>query len=299
MTRNEALDRLRSASTHQRLKASRFLARNSVSEDLETLRAARANETDFYVKGSLDRAIVRLTDAASPTNENVNAGQDLSEQAMRQVYARATEWVAGMLLHELASPLGLLAFVASREVEDYENSRTKGHLETLQTVFSAIEQLRSASATPMPEEFDLAESIERLVATEFSESAIQINTHGPKPLVINSDAALLRFAICNGLRNAVEAVSALGATGPEAIVTTWGENDVEYWVAILDRGAGLSGPVEAVFEIGKTTRKGHSGFGLPIARAAIEALGGTVGLHPAIGGGTRYELRWEKWPRVS
>ena len=46
--------------------------------------------------------------------------------------------------------------------------------------------------------------------------------------------------------------------------------------------------------VGKTTKKGHSGFGLPIAISAIEALGGTVTLQPASDGGTKYELRWER-----
>jgi signal transduction histidine kinase len=52
--------------------------------------------------------------------------------------------------------------------------------------------------------------------------------------------------------------------------------------------------VESVLGIGKTTKAGHSGFGLPIAKAAIEALGGTLNLQSAIGGGAKYELRWER-----
>jgi signal transduction histidine kinase len=271
------------------------LARDAQPEDLQALRAARAAEADSYARGSLDRAVARLTDALPTPEDAVAEEAEESLRSRRQTQARAAEWVAGLLLHELASPIGLLAYAASREIQDYERSRTKGHIATLQMLFAAIEQLRKASATPKPAEFDLAALINEIVATEFSEVAGTIALHGPQPLLLVSDAALLRFAICNGLRNAVEAVSAEDRehTSPPVVVT-WGETDVDYWVAVLDRGPGLAAPLETVLDIGKTTKKGHSGFGLPIARSAIEALGGTVTLQPASGGGTKYELRWER-----
>jgi signal transduction histidine kinase len=218
-----------------------------------------------------------------------------SLRSRRQIQASAAEWIAGLLLHELASPIGLLAYEASREVPDYERSRTRNHIVTLQMVFTAIEQLRKASATPKASEFDLAALVNEIVTTEFSEVADNIALHGPQPLLLVSDAALLRFAICNGLRNAIEAVSAEANNHSfPPVVVTWGETDVDYWVAVLDRGPGLSAPLEAVLGIGKTTKKGHSGFGLPIALSAIEALGGMVTLQAASDGGTKYELRWER-----
>lgn len=299
MTREEALDLLRSPSTHQRLKASRQLARNAGAEDLDTLQAARSTESDSYVKGSLDRAIARLTETNSSSPADETEDFDVSETSSRQIYARATEYVAGLLLHEIAPPIGLLAFNASREVPNYDRSTTKKHITSLQTIFAAIEQLRTASATPKPAEVDLAGLINSLVETEFVESSVEIATQGPNPLVLISDDGLLRFAICNGLRNAVEAVSATAIEKHEPIVIAWGETDVDYWLSIIDRGSGISGSVEPVFGIGKTTKKGHSGFGLAIARAAIEALNGNVSLQPATGVGTKYELRWEKWQRAS
>lgn len=294
MTREEALAQLGSSSTHARLQASRFLARNAQPPDLPALRAVRAAESSLYVRGSLDRAIERLTSvtpaaAGEPADES-----EISEASRRQIYARATEWIAGLVLHEIASPIGLLAYEASHEVRNYADSRTKAHITTLQMVFAAIEQLRKASATPKPEEFDLANLVSEVVATEFADTADRIAMQGPRPLLLVSDAALLRFAICNGLRNAVEAVAALQGPDLAPVVVTWGETDVDYWVSVLDHGPGIAGPVESVLGIGKTTKAGHSGFGLPIASAAIEALGGTLTLQSATGGGAKYELRWEK-----
>lgn len=161
-------------------------------------------------------------------------------------------------------------------------------------VFAAIEQLRKASATPRPTELDLASLTRQIVETEFVDQRDLIALHGPQPMLLMSDEALLRFAICNGLRNAIEAVgiSARGDSSP--IVITWGGTDTDYWLAILDRGPGIPTSIGSVLGIGKTTKEGHSGFGLPIAVAAMEAQGGTITLGPGARGGTRFELRWPR-----
>lgn len=295
MNRDEALQQLASGSTHLRRRAARVLVRDAQVDDLPTLRSARANEGDSYARSSLDRALARLTNAIPTAAVVVSDETEESMRSRRQIQARAAEWIAGLLLHELASPIGLLAYAASREVPEYEHSRTKNHIVTLQMVFAAIEQLRKASATPKLAEFDLAALITEIVGTEFAEVADNIALHGPQPLLLVSDTALLRFGICNGLRNAIEAVSVgTGKHSSPPVVVTWGETDVDYWVAVLDRGPGLTAPLEAVLGVGNTTKKGHSGFGLPIALAAIEALGGMVTLQAASEGGTKYELRWER-----
>jgi sensor histidine kinase regulating citrate/malate metabolism len=134
-----------------------------------------------------------------------------------------------------------------------------------------------------------------IVSAEVPDSqAPEVSLVGPKPMIVTSDPTLVRLAVYNGLRNALEAVAPAVPDEPDPIVITWGETDIDYWIAILDRGAGIVGPLEAAFEIGKSTKKGHSGFGLAIARQAIETLGGSVLLAPAAQGGARYEARWER-----
>ena len=295
MSREEALTLLSSGSSHLRRTAARLLAREAHSGDLPALRAARAAEADHYARGALDRAIARLTEVVPVTGDSVaDEETEESKHSKQQIQARATEWVAGLLLHELAPQIGLLAFAASREVPGFEQSRTRSHIVTLQKVCSAIEQLRKASATPKPVDLDLAALIRQIVEEEFAESRELIALHGPQPTLLKSDDALLRFAICNGLRNAIEAVAGAQNAAQPLVIIAWGETDVDCWVSVLDRGVGISASIENVFGIGKTTKQGHSGFGLPIAAAAIEALGGTVSLQPATGGGTKYELRWDR-----
>ena len=285
---------LSSGSTHERLKAARFLARNAHAGDLAVLRGARQVETVSYVKTSLDLAIGRLSNLPTADRPDPADEFDVPEEIKRQIRGQAVEWIAGLLLHEISSSIGLVKRSASREIQDYENSKTKRHLESVQRIFDAIELLQNAAAVPKPEQFDLAELLRDIAAEATDGSGIDVSLLGPKPLMIMSDRALVRLVVSNGVRNAFEAVA--GSTPPDLhpIVITWGETDVDYWVSVSDKGVGIVGPVEFAFEIGKSTKQGHSGFGLAIARQAVETLGGTVVLQPAAEGGARYEARWER-----
>lgn len=295
MTREEAIRLVTSGSTHERLRAARFLARNAQSSDISALRRARQTETVSYVKASLDSAIARLSNLPPALAPDPDDEFDVPDELRRQIRAQAVEWIAGLVLHEIASPIGLIKRTASREISDYESSRTKRHLDSIERIFEAIEQLKGAAAVPRPERFDLSELLSDIISAETRASgAPEPSLVGLRPLMVTSDPALVRLAICNGVRNALEAVSAANLDEPHPIVITWGQTDVDYWVAVLDRGVGLVGPPEAAFEIGKSTKQGHSGFGLAIARQAIETLGGTVVLQPAAQGGARYEARWER-----
>jgi signal transduction histidine kinase len=295
LTREDALQLLGAGSTHERLKSARFLARNAQASDLLTLRHARQTETVSYVRTSLDLVIARLSNfssiaAADPVDEF-----DVPDALKRQIRNQAVEWVAGLLLHEIASPIGLAKRSASRDISDYDASKTKRHLERVERIFEAIEQLKGAAGVPRVEQFDLFELLSDIVITEAgSDRESQVALVGPKPMMVSSDPTLIRLAICNGVRNAFEAVATAHADEPNPIIITWGQTDIDYWVAVLDRGAGIIGPSEGAFGIGKSTKQGHSGFGLAIARQAMETLGGTVALEPAAQGGARYEARWER-----
>lgn len=294
MTHEEALEGLGSSSAHDRLKAVRFLARNFTPADVTTLRHALRSETVAYVRAALEVAIKRASDSSVPAVGETAEEYEVPPDVRRQIRNEVTEELAGQILHEIASPVGLIASAAAREIPNFEHSRTKRHVENLRRVFEAIEQLKCAAGVPKPEEFDLAELLAEIVAEEIGERPVDASLHGAKPMLITSDPALVRLAVSNGIRNAVEAVLDAAPNEPHPVVVTWGETDVDYWVAVLDRGRGITGPTESAFGIGKTTKKGHSGFGLAIARQAIETLGGQCSLQPATEGGARFEIRWER-----
>ena len=248
-----------------------------------------------YVRTGLTLAIKRASSSV-PLTESVDvvAEIEIPPEVRAHIRNEVTGEVTGRVLHEIASPVGLVAAAAAREISNYEESRTKRQIDTLKRVFRAIEQLRSATALPKPEEFDLAELIAELVSEAVATGSVEVSLHGARPMVITADPAVLRLALANGIRNAAEAVSGAPEGEPHSIVVAWGETDIDYWVTVLDRGTGLVGPAESAFGTGKTTKRGHSGFGLTIARQAIETLGGTCTLQPATEGGARFEVRWER-----
>ena len=294
MTREEALKSFSSGSAHDRLKAARFLARNSDLSDLQILRDALRSETVSYVRTGLKVAINRVSNSLSPIAEDALEEIEIPPDIRAQIRNEVTKEITGQVLHEISSPVGLIASAAAREVPEYLDSRTKQHVDTLKRIFEAIEQLKSAAAVPRPNEFDLAELLAEIVPEVAGNGPAKVSLLGSKPMLITSDPALLRLAISNGIRNALEAVTGAPGDEPYPIIVTWGETDVDYWVAVRDRGPGVVGPAESAFGIGKTAKKGHSGFGLAIARQAIETLGGACTLQPATEGGARFEIRWER-----
>lgn len=295
MTRKSALESLSSDSAHERLVNARFLARHVDASDVPSLRRALRAETVSYVRTALEVAISRASDAAPipPTHDlaEYRVPREVTTKLRREVSADVTR----LILHEIAFPVGLIASAAAREIADYGLSMTKRNVDNLKRVCHAIEQLRSASATPRPKGFDLSALVCEVVRSETGDREIDVSLHGPSPLLITSDPALLRLAISNGIRNSVEAVLA-GSTHNQShsIVVNWGETDVDCWAAILDRGPGLLGPMESAFETGTTTKKGHTGFGLSIARQAVEALEGSCTLQPSATGGALFEIRWQR-----
>lgn len=253
------------------------MIRNAQPNDIVLLRHARQTESVSYVKTSLDLAIGRLLHLPSAIAPDPADEFAVPVDFKRQIRGQAVDWVAGLILHEIAPPIGLVKRSASREIADYENSRTKRHLDTIERIFEAIEQLKGAAAVPKPEQFDLSTLLEDIITVEITGDRIaRVSLVGPKPMMITSDPTLIRLVVSNGVRNALDAVAGTLANDAHPIVVTWGLTDVDYWVSVLDRGPGLIGPPEAAFEIGKSTKQGHSGFGLAIARQAIETLGGTV-----------------------
>jgi C4-dicarboxylate-specific signal transduction histidine kinase len=262
--------------------------------DIKTLKRARQFETVAHVRASLDRALDRLAITSVHPENEASAEFDVPDEVRRQIETKAIEWVAGLILHEIASPIGLVRKTAAREITDYENSKPKRHLDMLQRIFEAVDHLKTATVVPRPSEFDLAKMISDVISAEADGSKSSPTLLGPKPLLVRSDPALLRLALCNGVRNAIEAVADVGSNEAHPIVITWGVTDVDYWISVLDKGQGLAGSSQSAFEVGTTTKPAHTGFGLAIARQAMKTLAGDVSLQPSTTGGARYEMRWPK-----
>lgn len=296
MTREEALAQLDASSAHLRGQAARALGTLGQAGDLTRLRKALNAETVSHVNYALQDTIRRLAHQQLPDLLAADDADVISEDVRQQIYGQAVEWITGFLLHEIASPIGLVRLAAKRELGTlWENSETKRHLESVNRVFEAIETLKNAAAVPRPQEFDLSALIDELINTYPPETTAWISTIGARPCLIKGDPSLIRMVVVNGLRNAVEAQEAAGrAPQPHDVTVSWGETDIDYWVSLLDHGLGINGPIETAFEIGNSTKKNHTGFGLAIARQAVETMIGSLVLEPAKDGGALYTARWRK-----
>lgn len=294
MTRGEALEGLKATSPHARAQAVRALYGVATVRDRPALRRHLKSEEVAYIRKLLEDVLSQIgLDATPPAADDAD---EVPSEVRKQIYSQAVEWAAGSILHEVASPIGLVSLSAKRELgERWDGSATKRHLETIRRLFDAIEMLKTAAASPKVQELDLAALISDFIAAELSYASQWISLVGPKPFLIRTDPGLVLMAFANGLRNAVEAVLEVGPQPPgHAITVSWESTDKDHWVSILDTGMGFSGVTKPAFEIGSSTKRGHSGFGLTIALRAIETLNGEIELAPGFDGGASYVMRWPK-----
>jgi signal transduction histidine kinase len=277
---------LRAPTIGVRLLAANYFLVHAQPSDLCELHSARSQEADYYVRLRLEQAIRVLSGESVASEAIVESAAEGSFDA--ELIARATEWVGGVILHEMEGHLGRAALYASREVEGYASSKTKVEIEGLRNIFRGVSQMVTASKAARPFEFDVSALISNSVASLGSD----ISLIGPRPFLAIADETLLGLAITNGLKNAIEATALV--TEPHPIVVNWGITDRDYWVTILDKGAGVSGSAKSKFRVGTSTKSGHSGFGLAVAKRVMQAMGGQVSLASGSNGGALYELRWSR-----
>jgi signal transduction histidine kinase len=289
MERGEALKLLVSKNADDRLRAARFLSRHGVEDDVSALQSALANENNRWAKSAIQKAVSTLRQGSEPEAATIGAdGED--ERSIEQIYADAVEETTQRLVHEIRPIVGRLDVYASHEIANYAESKTKSEWTRLQELLTAIDRLGQAAAAPIYKEFDLAELLERIIASETHGAASKIEVAGTKPFVMLGAADIIQLVVANAIRNAIEASE--GVSPAEPVVVTWGETDRDYWFSVLDRGRGLPSGFTKVFEIGTTTKKGHLGMGLALARQAALTLNGVITLGPREPTGAKFEFRW-------
>ena len=296
MDRSEALKSLDSQRVSTRLTAARALSSLALPEDREALETYRRSEAVPWVRNALERAVVRASVSREQADEMgvPGAPTDIDDHDRGEaIYAAALQEIADRLVHELRKPVGRAKLYAQKEIVNYEDSRTYKELRRLQEFLDGIQALATAAGTALLTEVDLQAVIdEEAAAVGELEGAPSIELRGPSHLDVIADPALVRLAVSNALKNAVEAVMSAGSHEP--VTVTWGETDREYYVAILDRGPGVPSVAEPLFEIGASSKRGHVGLGLTIARQASRSLGGGIVLSNLNEGLTRFEMRWPK-----
>jgi signal transduction histidine kinase len=175
-------------------------------------------------------------------------------------------------------------------------SRQIGRLGGLVDQLLDVSRITAGKLVLAPEPIDLGELV-REVVDRFSPPSPEFGTihvHVTASIEGSWDRLRLEQILTNLLSNAVKygggkpiAVE-IGVTGPEA--------DAEVWIAVRDRGIGMSaddlGRVFGRFERAASTRNyGGLGLGLWIVRQVVDAMGGNVSAESDPGHGSTFTVR--------
>ncbi|MEX0879067.1 MAG: ATP-binding protein [Thermoanaerobaculia bacterium] len=127
--------------------------------------------------------------------------------------------------------------------------------------------------------------------TERAYPGVTVARAGEFPLVAGS-AVLLRRAVANLLRNAVEATPPERRSAADAVALSGARGAKEVTLAVADRGAGVDpAEREKIFLPFYSSKPSGSGFGLAIVARIAELHGGTVEVTDREGGGAVFTLR--------
>ena len=277
-----AAEDLRSADSSVRLRAARILARTAGPSQDRAIRLALAGEDVAWVKTALRAALDRVArKPAATTTEQSALG------SYREGYLVGVNETTRVLVHELEPILGSLRLSAAAEIQGYQQTRTRQHLQRLEDLIEACTKLAAAGSAPVIADCDLAELVREVVDVE-AVGRVEAELAGPTPFLIETDQRLVRLALANGVRNATESLIAAGK--PRGLTVTWNRNDREVWIAVLDEGVGPPSAMTQAFAVGGTTKPRHLGMGLAIASRAVESLGGQILLVSREDVGARLEI---------
>ena len=254
---------------------------------------------------ALRAQVERLTDELEEKNRRLAASlereRELEAAALRQSRLAAMGETAAMLAHEVRNPLGAMELFTGLLVQDLRDRPealrlarqvASGIADLNHLVTNLLEFTRARRAA------DVASALVDCRAT--AETALDYARHlidangivverdvPPGDCTARGDAALLRPALLNLVRNAVQAMP----TGGTLTVAVRREERAVA-VMVADTGPGIPDEArETIFTPFFTTRSKGTGLGLTVVRELVTALGGEVRVATARGGGAAFTVR--------
>ncbi len=275
-----------------------MIAEALMTGDVENLHAAFRVFTD--ATANLEREYRRLqiharalNDELSEKNraltESLARQRELEVRALRQSRLAAMGEMAATLAHEVRNPLGateLFARLLLDEIRD--NPRATGLAEQISRSVADLDHLVSNildfTRLPQPAFADvrldrvLDEALLAAGALHDDNYSIVRSASGAVPW--SADRGLIRQALVNLIRNAMEAMAA----GGRISVGAWVDGRIAR-ISVADEGPGIeSGQEDSIFGAFVTTKARGTGLGLAVARAAAVAHGGALELQSAARG---------------
>lgn len=234
-------------------------------------------------------------------------GRDVTERKQVEATMRELESLSSMgrlaakVAHEINNPLAGIqnSFLLVKDAipEHHPYYRYVGAIEREIGRIAAITRQLYETYRPEPEGAATA-SISTIIAdavamlqqiNRSSTAVIEVDTSG-SPGVVGVPAGLLRQAIYNLVQNAIDA----SPEGGKVLVRAWKAGQY-FMLSVTDAGPGVPPEMrERIFEPFATSKVGVSnsgmGLGLALVRRSVQALGGTVKVTDAEGGGAVFTI---------
>jgi two-component system, NtrC family, sensor kinase len=292
--------------------------RTSLSHPLATIMSAvRALPvTGAAPPMELDRSPREMTQLANlltkATAELESRRAELLERAeekarFEQQLARTQKFamigrLSGGLAHELGSPLGVIGLRARAICERThepavvtEAEAIEREVERMTTFIQGLLHISRSQGIAL-RELEVNALLREVVADQSSRAAtagVQLRLHGqPDDVVIEGNRILLRHALNNVIRNAIQALDENEGGGDTVDIRVVAD-PVEVEILIEDNGPGIR-PEELgkVFEPFHTTRVSSqgTGLGLPVSRGIVEEHRGSMRLENRSEGGLRVSI---------
>ncbi|MBI3817610.1 MAG: two-component sensor histidine kinase [Planctomycetes bacterium] len=212
--------------------------------------------------------------------------------------------IAGGFAHEIKNPLSTMAINLALIREDWQNPQTAKEqrlLRKTELLEREVKRLEEIVQTFLSfargdhfrfELLDLNDIIREVLEftdAENQNSRVRVLADLRSDLPqLSLDRNHLKQAILNLISNARQAMP----NGGELLIRTWREGD-SITLEITDTGVGMSPEVrERCWELFFSTRKGGTGYGLPLTKRILEEHGGSIGVWSEAGRGTRFTLRF-------
>ena len=222
--------------------------------------------------------------------------------------------LAAVVAHEIRNPLGGIKGFASLLERDLESApaslallrRIKEGIESLEGVVNDLleaggnTRLRFADAEMASEVRKVVDICRMAAEGEGKHIDFEVSVPSP-PVYCRVDAARIRQALTNLVRNAVESV---GASGRVAVTlrtvsraTPAAKHSGDYlYLEVTDTGTGIpAGEAEKIFTPFFTTKQGGTGLGLPTVRRIVGLHGGEVKYSRPDAGGSMFTIKIPRW----
>jgi len=272
------------------LIADNFITKKPISdEDLSILKTFSGYAGIALERSRLYEELKRNVEKLQVANQELQSNQ---QKLLRAEKLSAIGELAGFVSHEIRNPLVAIGGLARSALSDeVQNPDT---IEALQIISKEVQRLeRFLKETldfvkPSVGELELVDlnGVARDCLSTFKEELLDHRIEvrfdlSDLPLNSRIDSNLLRGALSNLIKNAIEAMDG----GGQLLLKTE-RNGRLARIKVGDTGQGIPPEVKSrIFDLFFTTKRGGTGLGLAMTIQSIKSLGGTVTMEDGGGGG--------------